>query len=172
MTKDIGCPTYYVTTVTDIPARFLLDEGIRVVILDLDNTLTPVYSWWVEKQRSAWVASLVEAGLTVHIASHVPHWFPFRVRFVGRCLGIQATTVNKKSLVEFQQFLDTNRYRIKETVVIDDQLLRGIQVGIKSSVAMTILVKPITVWEMPTTMWRRKVETRWITQLNLEPQKL
>lgn len=169
---SVRCPTYYVASVTDIPAQFLLAQGIRTVVLDLDNTLAPVYCWWVDRRRTRWVTSLIEAGLTVHIASHVPHWFPFRINLIGRKLGVKASAVNKKRLSEFQQFLESRGCSIHETVVIDDQLLRGIQIGIMSDVAMTILVKPITVWEMPTTMWRRRTETQKIKALGVEMNRL
>lgn len=148
-------PTRAVPSVSEIDPAVLVREGIRGVILDLDNTIVP----WGEPAPTAvvrqWVAAVLTAGLRACIVSNnsgiwaaqvgdvlrvpVVGWalkpVPFGFR---RAMAIMGTTPRETALVGDQLFTD---------------VLGGNLLGLR-----TILVEPLSVREFPTTRLVRRLE--------------
>ena len=63
-------PRYLARHVTDLPASFFTEKGVRAIILDVDNTLTthgnPVPAQGVPE----WIAAMKAAGLRLAILSN------------------------------------------------------------------------------------------------------
>lgn len=60
-------PTARYTHLSDIPFEFLHEQDIRLVLLDMDNTLAPWHSNEVPQKFYPWVEAVKSKGITVAI---------------------------------------------------------------------------------------------------------
>ena len=63
-------PTFRYARVADIPPKQLKSGGIRLVLLDLDNTVAPWHSTDVPPDTAAWVEKVKAVGLTVALLTN------------------------------------------------------------------------------------------------------
>ncbi len=150
-------PEHVAAAATDLDPAVLAGEGIRGLILDLDNTIVP----WGQASPApavvAWVDRLREKGLRVCIVSN---GFSRRVREIGRILGLPVVGWALKpapfALWRAMALMGTHA---TETALVGDQLftdvLSGNLLGLR-----TILVEPLSTDEFPTTRLVRWVERR------------
>jgi len=66
----IFCPDVHVQSVTDIHTSSLVEHGIRYLLLDLDNTLTPWRSREVPTAVREWIDELKNIGIGLCIVSN------------------------------------------------------------------------------------------------------
>ena len=79
------CPSQSCADVFAITGEALRAQGVRGVILDLDNTITRWSSREITSEVQAWVAALAAAGVQACIVSNAIS--ARRVRPVAECLG-------------------------------------------------------------------------------------
>ena len=133
-------PDYYFTSVSCVPARFLLGIGIKGLLIDLDNTLTADGSQHLSEDISGWVKKIKSAGIRLLIISnnHEPRVRPFAesagMRYLceagkpaGRCLG------------EALGLLGVKKH---EAAVIGDQLFTDILFAKRCGI-ISVLVEPV-----------------------------
>jgi len=70
MSVPLPIPTYRAKSVYSLTPRFLRDAGIRLLLLDLDNTLIPYGGGTPEKRLTDWAAELSAAGVELFIISN------------------------------------------------------------------------------------------------------
>ena len=58
-------PTERYTHLSDIPFEFLTEHNIKLVLLDMDNTLAPWHSAEIPEKFYPWVAEVKNKGITV-----------------------------------------------------------------------------------------------------------
>lgn len=122
--------------------RLLTARGIRGVLLDLDNTLTPWKSREISPAVAAWVAALGPAGLHACIISNA--LTVHRVRPVADALGLSWVTRALKPLpFGFRWGMAMMDTTPATTAVIGDQLFTDIWGG-KRLGLFTVLVDPIS----------------------------
>lgn len=63
-------PTRHFDSVFDITVDTLKSEGVRAVVLDIDNTLVPYKTEVPDEKVKNWIGSLRSAGIAVTIASN------------------------------------------------------------------------------------------------------
>ena len=63
-------PRRMVKHITDLPASFFKERGLRAVILDVDNTLTTHNNPVPAEGVPEWIRTMQEAGLTLAILSN------------------------------------------------------------------------------------------------------
>ena len=155
-------PGRYVASVLDLSARDLVAEGIRGVIVDLDNTVVA----WEASEPSAevarWVAALRAAGMGVCIVSNS---LTSRARRVGAALGVPVVSwALKPAPWAFRRALRVLGTSPSQTVLVGDQLftdiLGGNWVGLR-----TVLVDPLSSREFPTTRLVRRLEALALRRL-------
>lgn len=147
---------------TDLDPAMLAGEGIRGLILDLDNTIVPWGQTSPTPAVADWISRLREAGLRVCIVSN---GFSQRVRAIGRLLGLPVVGWALKpvpfALWRAMAIMGT---RARETALVGDQLftdvLGGNLLGLR-----TILVEPLSTEEFPTTRLVRWVERRFRSRI-------
>ena len=72
-------PDFIFQTITQIRAAFLREHGIRLLLMDFDNTMLPYTTDRPEQPLLDWIAGMQDAGITLCIVSNshkqrVPHF--------------------------------------------------------------------------------------------------
>ena len=135
-------PDVYFPHITDIPGSFFTGRGLKLVILDVDNTLTshnnptpfPGVQDWIDERKSE--------GLTLAILSNNT---PDRVRPFAEKVGLSFVANAAKPLT-FGMTRACKKYGFspKETCIIGDQLFTDMLGGNLKRGVTSILVQP---WE-------------------------
>jgi HAD superfamily phosphatase (TIGR01668 family) len=148
-------PDHYVTSVHAIDLDALWRDGIRVLLLDLDNTLLPRDTNVVPDELKAWAADLRVRGFKVCLVSNNFH---DRVRIVAAELGFDLVDHAVKPLpFAFRRALKLEDATARETAVIGDQLFTDILGGALLGMR-TVLVAPLSSIDLPHTLMLRKLE--------------
>lgn len=72
-------PDFIFQTITQISPAFLREHGIRLLLMDFDNTMLPYTTDRPEQPLLDWIAGMQDAGITLCIVSNshkqrVPHF--------------------------------------------------------------------------------------------------
>ena len=123
----ILAPDHWFRHITDIPAAFFVEKGIRLVALDVDNTLTthdnPVPAEGVQN----WLEEMQKAGLTLVILSN--NSGPRVEPFAGK-LGLPHEAKAAKPLpFGLIRACRGQGVSLKECAIIGDQLFTDILCG-------------------------------------------
>jgi uncharacterized protein len=148
-------PDLYYSSVHAIDLDALSADGIRVLLLDLDNTLLPRDTNVVPEELKAWAAGLKERGFRVCLVSN--NWHE-RVRDVAGELGFDLVDKAVKPLpFAFLRALARAHARRREAAVIGDQLFTDI-LGGRLLGMRTVLVSPLSETDLPHTLMLRRIE--------------
>ena len=144
-------PTWFKKTFQEITVPFLQENGIEVVLTDLDNTLIGWDEKEIDENLLAWVHSLKEAGIKIVLVSNNNE---HRIKDAAEKLDVPYVYPGLKPLHKgfkaAQQLLDFDK---SKTVMVGDQLLTDI-LGANTFGVRAIIVKP------------RKESDAWKTKIN------
>ena len=144
-------PTWFKRPFKEITVPFLQENGIEVVLTDLDNTLIGWDEKEIDENLLAWVRSLKEAGIKIVLVSNNNE---HRIKDAAEKLDVPYVYPGLKPLHKgfkaAQQLLDFDK---SKTVMVGDQLLTDI-LGANTFWVRTIIVKP------------RKESDAWKTKIN------
>ena len=139
-------PTWRAEDVNGIPADFLREQGIRLVMLDFDNTLVPYTTDVPTAKVKSWLGGLKQAGFVVCVVSnsHNSRVPEFCKKYALDCI----THARKPFTKGIRQCLD--RYEIvpRQAVLVGDQIYTD-TLGGNCAGVRTVLVRSIhnhTVW--------------------------
>ena len=138
--KDFLTPDYMFGTYREVTAEFLLEKGIRALLIDIDNTLAPYEQPDPDDNIRAWFESLRENGIRVALVSnnHAP-----RVERFNQTLGLLAfSDSGKPSRKTLEKAMKALGVTHEETAVLGDQLLTDAYGG-KHIGLPAIIVPPI-----------------------------
>lgn len=128
-------------SIYDLNGRDLADQGIRLLLADLDNTLVPYGVPEPTDSVRAWNEQLKAAGVTLFVLSNNRHADRPRVfcdaldvPFIGH-----AGKPKKHSFVQAMKRMKVSR---EQTAIVGDQIFTDILGGSRAGVT-TILVRPI-----------------------------
>ncbi|EPD78259.1 MULTISPECIES: YqeG family HAD IIIA-type phosphatase [Atopobiaceae] len=156
----------YVSTVDGISIDGLLAEGVRLVLLDRDNTCVPRDSHIVPPQVAAWFARAKEAGLTLCLVSNNIHLD--QVQKSASELGIEGVgCAMKPSPTAVRAAMKRFGAEKNETVFIGDQLFTDIASGNLAGVK-TILVRPQSQVDLWYTKLLRHIEKILLRNVQFE----
>ncbi len=136
----IFCPCYRFHRVENISPEFLQSLGVKGILLDVDNTLSPHNAPDPEPPVMAWLESLAENGIEAVIVSNnsykrvEPFAGKLGLRFISRGLKPLPTGFNRA-----QKMMGLSR---KELAVVGDQLFTDMTGGNLAGI-VTLLVDPI-----------------------------
>jgi HAD superfamily phosphatase (TIGR01668 family) len=148
-------PDLYYSSVRAIDLETLARAGVRVLLLDLDNTVLPRDSNVVPDEMRAWAAGLRERGFSVCLVSN--NWHE-RVRDIAAELGFDLVDHAIKPLpFAFLRALRLEKATPKEAAVIGDQLFTDILGGNMLGMR-TVLVAPLSQTDLPHTLLLRRLE--------------
>jgi len=136
------CPDWHVGRVTDVPLGELWERGIRVIFVDLDNTLTAWGSREISEPVRRWVGEAKEMGFQVVIVSNAG--FRKRVAQVAEALGIVGiAAAGKPRRYVFRRYLEWKGLTVHQAVMIGDQIFTDI-LAAKRAGMKAVLVEPLT----------------------------
>ncbi len=134
-------PDFQYGSIQDIPVEDLLSNGIKGLLLDLDNTISPWNETSLTGEVIDWFKKIKIQGIKACIISNNRH--PDRVSAVADVLDIlyvyQAAKPRKKA---FLKGLKTLELKKSEAAVVGDQLFTDVLGGNRIGM-MTILLPPI-----------------------------
>ena len=133
-------PDYYVNTYRDVTAEFLAREGIRYLILDIDNTLAPYEQPEPDEEHLAWFAALNAAGVRAVFVSNNK---PARVTLFNERIGIPFfAKAGKPGRRSMRRAMEEIGATPEETAMMGDQIFTDVWAGRRVGVR-TILLPPI-----------------------------
>ena len=146
----------YVASVDRIDVDALVDGGIKLVLLDRDNTCVPRDAKVAPKDVCSWFEYAQSKGLTLCLVSNNIHLD--QVQRSARELGIDGVGCALKPLPT-AVFAALRRFGVKkhETVLIGDQLFTDVAAGNLAGIK-TILVRPQSEVDLWYTKLLRHVE--------------
>lgn len=148
-------PKMYVTSVLKINPQKLFAEGIRGIIIDIDNTIVPWASYDLSLGITQWFGQVKDAGIALCVVSNAKSK---RVARLITPLDIPAISKAGKpmarSFLKAMKILQTNP---RQTAVVGDQLFTDILGGNRLNL-YTILVAPMSKKEFIGTRLMRQLE--------------
>ncbi|MGE5529504.1 MAG: YqeG family HAD IIIA-type phosphatase [Patescibacteria group bacterium] len=149
------CPRDQADSVLSLNPRILKAQGIKGIILDLDNTLVEWGAETIDPELPSWIARFKEAGFRLCIVSNA---LPQRVEMISRTLGIPAVPqATKPFKTPFRRALEILGTKPEETAVVGDQLFTDILGGNRMDL-YTIWTPPISETEFVSTRAVRRLE--------------
>jgi len=161
-------PDIYFERITDIPGSFFAERGLRLVILDVDNTLTTHDNPTPFPGVQEWIDARKAEGLTLAILSNNS---PERVAPFAEKVGLSFVAKAAKPLPK-GLLKATKKYGVpaKNTCLIGDQLFTDILGGNLLPGVTSVLVKP---WQPEThgflalkRKWEAPILRRYFKKLN------
>lgn len=148
-------PTDYVGSIYDIDLNNLKKIGIKVVVLDIDNTLVPTSTKSPTEQVSSWIKNAQSKGFEVVLASNNSQ---NRVQTFNKDLNLFAIHRAAKPLkYGFKKIREKYGVSNREICMVGDQLFTDI-LGANLSGIMSILVMPLTKDEGAGIKFKRLIE--------------
>ena len=164
------CPNYRCPRIAQIPIKWLNEEGIKAIILDLDNTLLPWNENAPSEENTEWVKRVKSAGIRIVLLSNNGG---VRLRVISNKLEIPAVGWGSKPFSRgFRRalsFLKVNCHG--EVLVIGDQLLTDV-FGAKKMDFKVMWVESLSQKEFIFTRITRKLESilvRHLTKKGIMP---
>ncbi len=148
-------PNYIFDKFNEASVEFLLNLGVKGVILDIDNTLEPYENDLPGEHVLLWLNSLYDAGIKTAIVSNNNKE---RVELFNREISMpayyKAGKPFKKNIIKAMNSIGTQK---NDTVFIGDQILTDVW-GAHNAGIKAILVSPINDKTDPFTRFKRLVE--------------
>lgn len=148
-------PDRHFDTYRDLSPAYLAEQGVRVLLSDIDNTLAPYEQSEPDEALRAWLSDLGAAGITIAFVSNN---HAERVELFNRTLGCRAYPDAHKPLK------GTLRRAMRElgstpdtTAILGDQLLTDVLAG-KRLGLRAYTVPPIRDKRDPFTRFKRLLE--------------
>ncbi len=159
--KKLFRPRQVVQRLEQIDFKRLKADGIRALILDIDDTLIPREVKDVSPLVFEWVQSRKEEGFRLCLTSNSRH--PLRVKYFGETLGLPAMHFSLKPLpFAFWRSLEILKARPEEAVMIGDQLFMDI-LGANLLGIYSIYIDHGKEETSPPRVWMRRLE-RWLVR--------
>lgn len=132
-------PTYFVDSVTDISADFLIKNDIKALILDIDDTITTHGNQKIDSNTEKWLEDLKSHKIKLILVSNN---FKDRVARIAEYIGAPYVYSGMKPLPNgFIRALDILHTTKKNTMVVGDQVFTDI-LGANIAGICSILVEP------------------------------
>ena len=133
-------PDHMFKSVTDITPALLMQDGISLLLLDLDNTLAPYKVMDLTEDVLSWTEELRACGITLYIVSNSktqrPELFASRLG-IGFCMK-----AHKPSTVSINRVISECGKDSNEAALVGDQIFTDV-LGANRAGIMSILVYPI-----------------------------
>ena len=151
-------PNLYLKKVEDIKIETLIKNKIKLIILDVDNTLIDYYKN-LSEEVIKWAKEMKGQGIKLYILSNTNN--KEKVKNVAEELDIQYKNFAMKPLKKGFKFIEKQTNIKPENIaVVGDQIFTDVLGGNRSNM-FTILVDPIdNKKEYWYTAWKRPIENK------------
>jgi len=134
-------PDYFIDTIYDIDARWLADQGISALIIDVDNTIMARYERQPHHKLRQWVKELLDSGVRAVAVSN--NWTE-RVRKIAEELEVSLLAPAGKPLrPAFKRAIAQLGSSPDCTAILGDQLFTDILGGNRAGIR-TVMVAPVS----------------------------
>ena len=161
-------PFAIASSVYEIPFSFYKENGVKHILLDLDNTLACYKDKFPSEKTKKFIQSLKENGFEVAIASNNTSKrvldFAAEFKIPAYCALRKPFSGPLKSLMKREGFSK------EDTILIGDQILTDVYAANGAHIR-AILCKPLTKLDPPWTRVNRFLSKRKMKQLYQEPYK-
>ena len=161
-------PEFYLDTFDLASAEFLKAEGVKGIILDIDNTLEPYEHALPGEHVIRWLKSLSESGIRAAIVSNNGKE---RVTAFNESIGLpayyKAKKPFKKNLLRAMKDMNTTR---EETILMGDQVFTDVWAAHNAGIR-AILVPPINDKRDAFTKFKRLLERPVLSKYNRRNNK-
>lgn len=155
-------PRFQIKRLVDLDPNFLLEQGLKGLMLDLDNTLVNWGEVKVSPETVTWVHKVKTAGLNLCIISNA---LENRVKTVGEFLGIPwVSRATKPRKAAYKKALVLMETKPNETATVGDQLFTDVWGGNRMAL-FTIWTPPLNTREFFFTRIVRRIERLVINRL-------
>ena len=150
-------PKAYLNKVQDITIQFLIENKIKALILDVDNTLIDYYKN-LSDDVIEWAHGLQGQGIRMYILSNTNK--KEKVEKVAKSLEIPYKLFARKpSKCGFMRIQKEIKIEPENIGVVGDQIFTDV-IGGNRCKMFTILVDPVTPKDYWYTAWKRPIENR------------
>ena len=133
-------PDFFIDKTQDISLNFLNTNGLKGLILDIDNTLVPNHVKEADEAVVEWIERMKLSGIKICIVSNASRK---RVIKFNEKLKVYAIhRANKPGTKNFLQAARLMNLKPEEIGVVGDQIFTDVYGGNRANMA-TILVKPL-----------------------------
>lgn len=156
-------PEFLAEKITDISFDFLRENGVSGLIIDLDNTLAKRDATFLEEECYGWLKEARRRGFALMIVSN--NWND-RVKRALLDLGNEVEILapaGKPFLKRLKKRFKKMNFDARSTIFIGDQVFTDI-LGAKRLGVKSILVLPLSNYDLPHTRVLRKIEKKLISQ--------
>ncbi len=134
-------PDLLVGSIYELSPRRLSELGIKLLLLDLDNTLATYSAMEPCDELRVWISSVKAEGIEPFIFSNA---HGSRVIDFAASLGVDCIeTAKKPRTLRLKELLSSKGISPEDTAIIGDQVYTDILCGVNGGI-MTIAVKPIS----------------------------
>ena len=134
-------PDYYVPAFGDIDFQVLIRRGIRLLLLDVDNTIVPFKEALPDEAVRQWIGEGRKLGLDFTLVSNA---YPRRVEEIAKALDVSYVYMAKKPFPGgVRESLKKNGASPQEAIMVGDQIFTDVLAASLAGVP-SILVDPLT----------------------------
>ncbi len=153
--SNIFRPKIVLTKIEDLDFNYLKKQGIRVLLVDIDNTLVPYYENYPDSKTKKFLALAKDNIFDVILVSNNNKK---RVSEFAKNLGLPYYYFSLKPLsITYRKIMKKFNYQAKEIAMIGDQLLTDV-VGANLLKIYSVLVEPLVEKDGIHTRINRKIE--------------
>ena len=133
-------PTMMTKELTDLTSAFLKQKGIRLLMLDFDNTIVPYTTDVPTAQMAAWLAQMRDSAVQICVVSNS---HKERVKVFCGGMDIPCVTYAKKPFAKgIRQCMERFSMRPEQCALVGDQIFTD-TLGANCAGVRSILVKAI-----------------------------
>lgn len=156
--KKIGM---VIDKLSDISPAFLKEKGIRFVVLDLDNTLSPYGNFSINGNIRSWIVAAKRLGLDVIVLSNTWYLRALVSRYIARVPVYYMAM--KPFPFALWKVLIRYGYAPENTIIIGDQVFTDVLMA-RLAGTNFVLVKPLSRRDGPHTRLFRLLERTGIAK--------
>ncbi len=143
-------PWKYYADVFSIPYESLFEEGYRLLLFDIDNTLLPYKKDVPSSEIVQLLHKIKSIGFDVCLVSNT---WPWKAKKIGKALGVPSYGFSFKPMT-FHIMKAVGKNDLFKTLFIGDQIFTDV-LGAKRCNIHCILVDPLDTYESIVTMFNR-----------------
>lgn len=149
-------PTYKYKSVESIPYSFIQENNIKLIMLDMDNTIIDYSENKYTKELKEWAIRMKRNGIKLYILSNSP--FGKLVKRIATELGMKYYyNASKPFSKGFKKIMEIEKVEKENMLMIGDQIFTDVWGGNRFGVR-TVLVNPINSKERLHTKLKRPFE--------------
>jgi HAD superfamily phosphatase (TIGR01668 family) len=154
-------PDYIFPTFADITPEFLLSNGIKALVIDVDNTLAPYEQELPDQKTIDWFKNLAENGIKAALISNNK---PERIEKYNALLALPAYPDSKKpSTKAILRAIEQMGVTVEVTAGLGDQLLTD-TLAVHRLDMISLIVPPIKDKKTPFFRFKRLLEKPFIAR--------